>query len=467
MPELPHVLIIMPDQLRADSLGCAGHPVVRTPNIDRIASEGMRFTNAITPSPVCMPARASFISGRYPHQHHMWWNAGSLPANDETFFHHLQNAGYRTAHIGKSHYYPHAGHLVDYEPYMHARGFDYVHEVTGPHATVNADSRMTDYWRERGILDAFREDYRKRGRLDVWASPHRWEDFQDSYVGRIAEEYVRDVDDGVPTCTFVGFGGPHEPWDAPEPYASMYDPKDMPEAIAPEDGGDWLPDYAREQLHAGRMEGMTPDHIAAIRANYYGKITLIDYWVGRLLDMYEQRGWLDNTLIIFWSDHGEMAGDHGRLHKVVFHHGSADVPFIVRWPKHIPAGTRSDALVQTVDIFPTLTEMAEQEHSPRIAGKSLWPVLNDPSRKVRDTAFSEVTRHRGKERTILARTEKFSYAMDHTGQGYQLYDEERDSNQQMNLIGHPDYGEVEQDMRERILHFLVSEQEVETRKPVL
>ena len=132
MADAPHILILMTDQQRADCLGCAGHPLLQTPNMDRIAAGGVRFENAITTSPICMPARASFVSGLYCHNHGMWTNRGQLPAADETFFHHLQNAGYHTAYVGKSHYYgPHPGeHLRDYEGYMHARGIDHVHETS-------------------------------------------------------------------------------------------------------------------------------------------------------------------------------------------------------------------------------------------------------------------------------------------------------------------------------------------------
>ena len=96
----PPILILMPDQLRADTMGCAGHPLIQTPNMDRLANEGVRFSNAHTVCPVCMPARASFINGLYPHNHHMWTNRGEMPSDDETFFHHLQKVGYYTAHIG-------------------------------------------------------------------------------------------------------------------------------------------------------------------------------------------------------------------------------------------------------------------------------------------------------------------------------------------------------------------------------
>jgi len=134
----------MPDQLRADSMSCAGHPQIKTPNMDLLASEGVRFSKAFTVCPICMPARASFISGIYPHNHGMWTNAGQLSVRDETLFQHLQASGYYVAYIGKSHYYPHGGfHLRDMEAYMHDRGIDYIHETTGPWATVTTDSYMT------------------------------------------------------------------------------------------------------------------------------------------------------------------------------------------------------------------------------------------------------------------------------------------------------------------------------------
>jgi arylsulfatase len=465
MSDRPHVLLIFPDQFRADCMGCAGHPVVRTPNIDRIASEGMRFRNAVTASPVCMSARASLISGQYPHQHHMWHNAGSLPANDETMFHHLHDEGYHTAHIGKSHYYPHQGYLPDYEPYMHQRGFDYVHEVAGPRANVVSESHMTDRWRDLGILGAYRDDYRSREPITVRPSPHPWEEFQDSYVGRHAVDYVRELGTDDPTCVFVGFGGPHEPWDPPKPYDTMYDPADMPPWIAPEPLGDWVPPYAREVLTADQQPFVTPEAIPAIRAAYYGKVSLVDHWVGEILKAYEDRGWLDSTLVIFFSDHGEMAGDHGRLYKSVFHHGSVDVPFVVRWPGHVDPGTTSDAFVNTVDVFPTLINLVDHE-SDHHAGCSLLPLFEGDAQRVRDCVFSEI-RGNDNQRTIMARTDAFTYCMDSTGNGYQLFDEVNDHDQRRNLIGHPDFAGTEREMRDRITAFLLSSQEYTQRVPQL
>jgi len=468
MPDGPHILIIMPDQQRADCMGCAGHPVIRTPHMDRLAAEGMRFRRATTPSPLCMPARASFISGLFPHQHRMWGNSGALPAEDATFFQSLQRAGYRTAHIGKSHYYPHSAndHLRNHEPYMRARGFDYLHETTGPHATRRTNSYMTDHWERLGLLEAFRDDYGRRakeGPLVVRQSPLPWEEFYDSYVGRQAVEFVERHDEDRPTCMFVGFPGPHEPWDAAGQYATMYDPAKMPPAIPPEEDSPWLSESARGKMSQGRITGMTPEAIGAIRANYYGKISLIDYWVGRILDAYERRGWLDDTLVIFWSDHGEMAGDHGRLHKQVYHHGSADMPLIVRGPRkgawQVRGGVVSDALVQTTDIYPTILELLGEKTPDRVAGRSLWPVLRDPAHVMREAASSEVL-WRKEMRTLMVRTDRYKYVMDSTGEGTHLFDEAEDPEERRNLVGHADYRAVEADMRDRALRFLMAEQEV-------
>jgi len=450
----------MPDQLRADSMGCAGHSQIKTPNMDLLASEGVRFSTAFTVCPICMPARASFINGLYPHNHGMWTNAGQMPANDETFFHHLQDSGYYVAYVGKSHYYPHGGlHMRDREDYMHARGIDCVHETTGPWATTGTDSYMTDYWQQKGLLNAFRDDYAKRrenGHRSVWPSPLPVEDFMDSYIGRKATEFIDSYSQDKPFCLFVGFGGPHEPWDAPGKYATMYDTADTPPHIPPAEPGEWVTDHAARRMRQRRIDGMTEEEIRKIRANYYGKISLIDQWFGRIFDALKQKGCWDNTLAVLWSDHGEMAGDHQRLHKSVFYDSSVRVPLIMRWPGQISGGTTSDALVQIIDVYPTLLEAAGAEPSRRCFGQSLWPALRDPDAKIRDAVFSEIS-SQGYQ-NIMVRDDRCKYAMDNTGEGYMLYDVIGDPKEKSNLIGHPDFRGIEQEYRDRVLCFLLDTQ---------
>jgi len=482
----PHILILMTDQQRADCLGrgskprstrfgdlCAGHPLLRTPNMDRIAAEGVRFANAVTTSPLCMPARASFVSGLYCHNHGMWRNAGCLPADDETFFHHLQRAGYHTGYIGKSHFYVHrqGDHLRDHEDYMRARGIEYVHETTGPWATVNTRSYMTDRWEELGLYEAFREDYeRRRGTpWASWPSPLPEAEFPDSYVGRKAVEFIAGADGDRPICLFVGFGGPHDPFDAPGRYAAMYDPRRCPQPISPEPIPAGLPGPAaayvgaREQFVRG-AEGLDPEKVAAAAASYFGKITLIDYWVGGILEALAGRGWLEDTLVVLWSDHGEMLGDHGWFFKRVFYESSVRVPLLLRWPGQVPAGVVRPHLAQTIDVFDTLLEAAGCEPSQRSFGRSLLPAAREENAPLRDAAFSEVAMPGGKGQkdrnvlTTMVRTWRYKYAVDQAGQPLMLFDLAEDPLEQNNLAGDRRLAGVRAELDRQIYQWLLSTQ---------
>ena len=345
---------------------------------------------------------------------------------------------------------------------MHARGLDYVHETTGPWATVRTDSYMTDRWQELGLLRTFREDYRKRrvygqqGEIAVWASPLPEEEVLDSYIGRQAVKFVEKYEENKPVCLFVGFGGPHEPWDAPGRYATMYDPAQVPPAIPANKLQAWNPPSARAHEELWGRPELSEDAIRRLRANYYGKISLIDHWFGEILSAFERKGWLEEALVVFWSDHGEMAGDHGRLHKSVFYEASVRVPLILRWPGHIEAGGIRDTLVASIDVFPTLLEAVGAEPSQRCFGRLLWPALDRPEHRHRDAVFSEIAPHGHKN--MMVRTERYKYAIDETGSGYVLYDIMEDPTEATNLIGREDVRPVEREMRERILTFLAGTQ---------
>ena len=155
--------------------------------------------------------------------------------------------------------------------------------------------------------------------------------------------------------------------------------------------------------------------------------------------------------MVFWSDHGEMAGDHGSLYKSVFYESSLRVPLIVRWPGKIPAGQTCSALAETIDVYPTLLEIAGVEPAKRCQGQSFWSCLWDSKAPHRDAVFSEITR--AGHYTTMVRTERYKYAVEETGEGYLLFDVEEDPTEQRNLVGHPDYAHVEREMRERLFAF--------------
>ncbi len=453
--EQPNILILMTDQQRADCLGCAGHPQLRTPNMDRLAAEGVRFSHACTDSPLCMPARNSFITGQRVHRHGVWGNGGELPAGYESFFLRLQQAGYYTAHIGKSHYYPHGDvHMREREPWMRRRGFDHVDEIGGPLATCwNTESRMTDRWRKKGLYEIYKQDYEKRfehGRHKaVWPSPLPVEEHADSYVGRRAVEFMTGYDAEQPFCAFVGFGGPHEPWDAPGDYATMYDPTGTPAHIPPQaaEPGPWVPEHAARWQTVGRRDDLTEDLIRRFRANYYGKISLIDHWFGRIFEACERRGFMEDLVVIFWSDHGDMLGDHGRVYKTRFYESAVRVPFIVRAPR-IVSGSVSPALTQTVDIMPTVLEAAGVPLPEDGDGLSLWPVLRDPDADFRDAALSEV--RSADSNNAMIRTERWKLAAHQDGTPYMLHNLQEDPHELSNMIGHPDCAAVQERLQARL-----------------
>jgi arylsulfatase len=447
----------MPDELRADSLGCAGHPVFRTPHIDRLAREGVFFGGAYATSPLCMPARASMISGLYPHNHHIQENAGHLPDDDETYAQLLQRAGYHTAYLGKIHFFPDdpGRNFVDHEPYVRARGFHGVHEVPGPASLTKTESYLTRRWRELGLLDLYRQDFQRRRQdtgAGAWASPLPEAEFPDSYIGARAVDWLRAYDDPGPFCLVAGFAGPHPPFDAPEPYASMYDPDSVPDPLPAEEPAPWVPDFARERMLHGRHRHDAPEIARQRMANYGGKLTLIDTWIGRILDVLDERGWAENTLVIFLSDHGEMGGDHQRYHKSVFYEPAARVPLVMRWPAGFPGGQECEALVEQFDLFATVVDAAGAPPSNRSFSRSLLPLASGEVSQTRDAVFSEVAGD------VMIRTERHKYAADRQGRGYLLHDLREDPVEQRNLIGHPECAAVERALRERMLVWFLSTQ---------
>lgn len=460
----PHILILMTDQQRADCLSCAGHPIVRTPNMDRLAKEGMRFARAYTTSPICLPARSSFLSGLFCHNHGQWENVGHLPPNADTYLRHLKRAGYHTAHVGKSHLYHHeAGHhLNEARPFMRRLGWDDVLETTGPIDTMYTDSIMTDHWREAGCLDTFRNDYRRRREVGdtaaTWPSPMPRGETLDDFIGRTAVEYVRGYDRAQPLLLFVGFGAPHPPWDPPADWAAKYDPAQMDAPQPVSDPGPWVPPAAA--THQRKLEnhslGITPEINGRIRSLYYAKISHADWWFGQILGAFEERGLLEDTAVIFWSDHGEMLCDKGRLHKGVFYEQTARVPLIVRPARARRRGQVSHSLVSLVDLFPTILELAGCDPRPGCFGRSLLGLFAQPDLALHDAVFGEIH-----ERTMI-RDERYKMVIDSSGAVLKLYDLLEDPHETLNLAGHPQAGEVTARLQHRLLRWHLATQRRQT-----
>ena len=453
----PNILFIMTDQQRWDAMECSGG-WVKTPNLDRIASEGIRFSNCVTNSPVCIPARVSLATGLYPHNTGIWQNLRyDMDANTATWMQAIRDAGYRTSLFGKTHLHHHAGDLRDGEHLVHSYGLQDADEIGGPRASASVLSHMTARWEQAGLWEAYRDDYKARFATKphmVRPSTLPLEEYADVYVGQQAKRYLEKYDRPQPWFCWVSFGGPHEPWDAPEPYAGMYSPSAMPKAVPKTEGVSVRP---RGILDV-RMEnapGISADEVAAMRANYAGNVSLIDDQIGDILHVVNRRGELDNTVVVFSSDHGELNGDCGLIYKETFLNGAVRVPLLVRTPGTLNGdngGAVADCPTEWFDIGPTLVELAGGTLKHAQFAKSLCPVINVPESEHRCFAISEL------KGEIMYMDKRWKLLINADGLPYCLFDLEQDPDETHNLVTEESTIQTQKEIRMRIQEHLVRTQ---------
>ena len=449
----PNLLFVMTDQQRWDAMSCASD-WVRTPAIDRIAAEGVRFSECVTNSPLCVSARVSLATGLYPHNTGVWQNVRyDIAANTPTWMRAVRDAGYRTSLFGKTHLHTH-GDLRDGVPLLRSLGLDDIDEITDARSIATRQCNLVSRWEEKGLLQSYRDEVHDRTQNDPYrakASVLPLEDYLDTYVGEQAANYLSAYDRDEPWFCWVSFGGPHEPWDAPEPYASEYDPAAMPRALRRAVS---LPSRPRGQLDTwwNDVRSPTPAQVAALRANYAGNVSLIDDQIANILRVIEHRGELDNTVIVFTSDHGEMNGDHGLVGKANLFESSVKVPLLIRTAETAQSaigGTVASTPVELFDVGPTLVELAGGSLVHEQFARSLVPVLTDPRTPHRRFAVSEVLGE------AMIRKDNWKVTVNSAGTPYLVFDLEADPGESLNLAGTPEVREVEAQMRNELLtHFL-------------
>jgi arylsulfatase A-like enzyme len=386
-------LWICTDQQRFDSLGCYGNPFVETPNIDRLAESGTRFSRAYAQSPVCTPSRASFLTGRYPRTTRCRQNGQSIPEDEYLITRRLAEEGYNCGLAGKLHLAP-ADPTAE-TPVRHAErriddGYGVFHWSHASRQSFPGNEYQADWLQERGLeYEATRFEDSEYVYTSMPAEHHQTTWTVQKAIDFIefdSERYALDGFDGDPDEPWlfsVNIFDPHVPFDPPEEYLERYLDR-LDEIPLPEYSEDELRDKpAFQRSFPGSSDGSTfaydemePADHRLIRAAYWAMIDLIDDQVGRLLDALERTGQLEDTLVVFMSDHGEMLGDHGLYLKGPFFYEEAiRVPLIVSWPGQIEAGRAFDGLVELTDLAPTLLDAAGLDRHPGMQGDSLWPVL--------------------------------------------------------------------------------------------
>ena len=446
----PDVLVILCDQWSPRYLSW-DNPQVRMPNLDRLAREGTVFDACYTPSPLCMPARASLITGLYPHNqgHSIWGNTGNFHASPEaaTMFQDIRQAGYSTAQIGKLHWFSN-GHwrprFKAVDDYHRACGLDFVLDCSGPTDSPNDRGPYAQHLSKLGLLKSVATDLRDRyvtWEYEPRASVVEPDNYHDTFVADRAIEYIRRQPTDRPMCLVVSFHSPHPPLDAPGKYATMYDPQQLR-----------LPDNVPQSFSREKRE-LEPAEVRRMLANYLGKISLVDDHVGRLIEAMQQRGTWDNTLVAFTADHGEMMGSHGALTKGRFYEESVRVPLVLRWPGHVRAA-RSKAPVQSFDVYPTIVEAIGGEMTEGRFAKSLMPLATGKKKSVREVVISEIGKAAPLD--IMARNARYKWWAQ--GDDEYLFDLENDPLELLNLAHAESHRDAANTIRQQLLTHLRSTQ---------
>ena len=470
-----NILLITSDQQRWDCLG-QQNPEIRTPNLDRLADRGILFDRAYTVNPVCTPTRCSILTSEYPSRHGCFHVGTSLPEDYRpTVADRFSDAGYATSLIGKAHFQackdpaslesaPKVHDLDHFDnwfgPYF---GFKHAELVIGHTSEPHASGMHYGAWlRNEGVDTTRYFDIHDYDHFGPWSLPEEYNG--SSWVAdRSIAAIDRAKEDDKPFFLWSSFQDPHNPYVTPEPWASMYDPSTLSDPIGISEL-DSLPDFYRS-LACGDYYGddpqlqrkawgdvkirpeLSPSDIRSLRAVYYGMVSLMDHHIGRILDRLEVDGTIDETLIVFTSDHGDYLGDHGLWGKGLPAYESAQrVPFIVTHPDVASRGQKSQALQSLVDLGSTFLDIAgldSLERSQAVLQTQAWM---DPTAEVRDHCLAEFRPAQGpyKQRTFIE--SQFKLVLYDTREYGELYDLQADPGQARNLYDDMEYIDIRREL---------------------
>ena len=483
-PDRTNFLFITTDQQRWDALGIH-NPVIRTPAMDAIANGGMRFDRMYPTNAICMPSRASMITGRSQRGHQVFNHEVNLSEAIPVLGDSLQEVGYRTALIGKAHFKtadiedvlpdrPPEGAMVNpddglwYGPYY---GFQHIEVHTG-HAYPAGHWRI---WLERNHPDGLELWKRcnslaeRSGAFSSWknAIPAEWH--YTHWTADRSIDWLKRRNSDEPFFLWASFTDPHQPFAPPRPYCDMYDDADFPAPVPPEDASNKPPNYqwAREgRPYGGYMtdEGWSGEHRREIVSHYYGLTTFIDDSISRIIDELDRQGLAGNTHVVFTSDHGEGLGDHGIAAKPMMSYECVNrVPMMWQHPSVQPSSVHRGVMTH-LDLTPTFLDLAEAPPLSGMEGRSFAPTLRGESDGHRDAVIVErITvlpsgpdlKERTTFRVKMLVTEKWKLLHYGSAPYGELYDVENDPDDIHNLWDDPHHAEIKQKLCERLLSELI------------
>lgn len=435
-----NVLFIAVDDMNND-LGCYGHPIVKSPNIDRLASRGIAFANSYCQFPLSSPSRSSVLTGLRPDQtavfdlrYHFRQDLPDIITLPQMFI----NNGYYVARVGKMYHYGNPGDIGTNGLDDRASWMERINPAGLDKTSLELD--VMNYSPQRGLGSAM-----------AFLSDTRGKDTEHT-DGQVATETIKLLEKNREKPFFIacGFYKPHTPWITPSKYFDMYDPVDMTMPKIPMEKPGQYPPLALNSTNPWPYFGVSYDQALECKLAYFAAISFVDAQIGRVLDALDSLGLSENTIIVFWSDHGYLLGEHGLWFKQSCFEESAKSPLIISVPGSKTEGETCRRTVELVDIYPTLAEATGLTPPDYIQGISLLPLINNPKARWEHPAFTQV--QRGKVPGHSVRTEVWRYTEWGFGDmGAELYNEESDPQELYNLIDDVRYTAIVKEMR-ALLH---------------
>lgn len=465
MTDKPNILWICTDQQRYDTIGALGNPHVDTPNIDKLVERGVAFERTYCQSPICTPSRASFLTGMYASSVQVNRNGNpTFPDFPPLITKILADNGYVCGLIGKL-------HLTSAYQRMEERaddGYSYWQYSHAPRDDWSTGHDYADWVKSKGA---------DLGELIKSAEGVPAEYHQTTWCAEKTIDFIRENQDQAWLAS-VNIYDPHPPFNPPQAYRDLFKPNDMPAPLFRDSD---LAQQEKLKAVAFQSEGRHPDDLdikspilpqtaqrnlveaetagkrdaKTLIAAYYAMLKLIDDQVGRILDALEETGQLDNTVIIFTSDHGETLGDHGLIQKGCrFYEGLVRVPLIWSWAGTFEAGVRSSALVELTDIMPTLLDIAGLDIPEYVVGKSLLPILKgdvpaDDHREYVRCEYIDALDLPDNSRATMYFDGRYKLSIYHTHNLGELYDLQDDPDEFNDLWNHPDYQSVKLELLQK------------------
>lgn len=464
----PNIILIMTDQQRADTIGALGFPWMKTPTLDRLVNEGTAFKECFVTSPVCVGARASLFTGKYPHGCQVFSN---FQPWQPTWVSNLADAGYHCVNIGKMHINPY-----DAPGGFHQRLI--MENKDRPMFLEERDRAIYDEWdkalharklEKPSRYNRYKSDpkgYKEAIGAFTW---HLDEDMHpDNFIGDTVCWWLEDRKNTDPLFLQIGFPGPHPPYDPTADALAAYSNVDIPvpnvtaEELAKQPAAqqtlrDNMVDFNFDSI--AWRKGVSKEDILRLRRHYAANVSMIDHQVDRILKALDARGYLDNALVIFTSDHADALGDHGHIQKWTMYDTVCRVPLIF-WSKNmdLKRGMRND-LVQLFDVAPTILESAGLQVPSDFEARSLWGAISGKTAyEPRDAVYSELARDHiqtGSEFIVMRRDHKWKVVLYLDDSAGELYNLESDPDEVNNLWDAPDCREIRSELSERCMKWLL------------